>query len=495
MVEQTLYSLGYFLPEIVLVVTLCTIIIIDLLTRSKKISGYLLLGGLVVAAITLIWQGVADERVFFGMIAVDSQAQFFKILLLLATALVVLFSFYSNELRIYGSRSGEYYMLLTGMLLGMFLLVGSTHLLMMFLALELTSISSYVLAGFTKKNLKSAEASLKYIIYGAVSSGIMLYGITLLIGVTGTADMILVGEALKEGAGNALLLNSAILMILVGFGFKIAVVPFHFWAPDVYEGAPITITSYLSVASKMASFAIMIRFFTISFSDAGSLSASEAWALLPDVNWNLFAGVMAALAMIVGNLTALRQDNIKRMLAYSSIAHAGYLLMGLVVLTGQGIASVMIYFVIYLFMNLGAFYIAMLYSDKFGTLSIEGYKGLGHKAPFESIAMTLFLVSLTGIPPTGGFIAKLYIFGAAISAGWIWLVAIAGITTIVSLFYYVRVVRNMFLYTPEGEVEKVEFPVGTKVLLLALIIPVFVLGLYFSPLIEWVTMSLQLTGL
>ncbi|TVQ66663.1 MAG: NADH-quinone oxidoreductase subunit N [Balneolaceae bacterium] len=495
MVEQALFSLGYFLPEIILVVTLCVIIAADLFTTRRDVPGYLLLTGLVTAAAALVWQGVSNEAIFFNMIAVDPFALFFKILLLVTTGFVVLFSLQSAELKAYKSRSGEYYMLLTGMLLGMFLMVGSTHLLMMFLALELTSISSYVLAGFTKNNLKSSEASVKYIIYGAVSSGIMLYGITLLIGAAGTADIFLINEALQAGAGTPLLLNIAILMILVGFGFKIAVVPFHFWAPDVYEGAPVTITAYLSVASKMAAFVLLIRFFTLSFTDPGAGFGSGTWELLPGINWNLLGGGMAAMAMIVGNLTALRQDNIKRMLAYSSIAHAGYLLMGVVILTGQGLVSVLIYFVIYLFMNLGAFYVVMLFSDKFGVLSIENYKGLGHRAPFEGMAMTLFLVSLTGIPPTGGFVAKLYIFGAAISAGWIWLVVIAGVTTIISLFYYVRVVRNMFLFTPEESADKVIFGMGSKIILLLLIIPVLLLGIYFSPLIEWAATSLNMLGM
>lgn len=495
MVEQTLFSLGYFLPEIILVTTLCVIIIADLFTANRKVPGYLLLTGLGIAAAALLLQGVSPDRIFFGMIAVDAFALFFKTLLLIATAFIVLFSLQSAELKPFSTRIAEYYMLLTGMLLGMFLMAGSTHLLMMFLALELTSISSYVLAGFLKNSLKSSEASIKYIIYGAVSSGVMLYGITLLIGVTGTADMLAIREALQLGAGNPLILNSALLLILVGFGFKIAVVPFHFWAPDVYEGAPVTITAYLAVASKMAAFAILIRFFTISFTDPATISQGESWTLLAGINWNVIGGGMAALAMIVGNLTALRQDNIKRMLAYSSIAHAGYLLMGVVILSGQGIVSLMIYFVVYLFMNLGAFYIAMLFSDRFGTFSIEGYKGLGQRAPFESIALTLFLVSLTGIPPTGGFVAKLYIFGAAISAGWIWLVVIAGITTIVSLFYYVRVVRNMFLYSPEEGLEKVRFSSGSRVLLLLLMIPVALLGIYFSPLIEWAANSLELIGM
>ena len=203
---------------------------------------------------------------------------------------------------------------------------------------------------------------------------------------------------------------------------------------------------------------------------------------------------MAALAMVVGNLTALRQDNIKRMLAYSSIAHAGYLLMGLVVLAEQGISSILIYLFIYLFMNLGAFYVAMLYSNGFQTESIEKYKGLGFRAPLQSVGLTIFLVSLTGLPPTGGFIAKLYIFGAAISGGWIWLVAVAGITTIISLFYYMRVVRNMFFYKPERDTDKIDFGYRSTIVLMFLLIPTLILGIYFEPVLEFAKHSIQMFG-
>lgn len=495
MVEHTLHSLGFYLPEIVILVTLCVIIVADLFIKTKKqLSGILLLVGILLAGFMLSIQPAGSESVFYDMVASDPFAIYFKSIILLAAFFVVLFSMNNREFEGYLSRIGEYYMLIAGMILGMLMMVSSANILMMFLALEITSISSYILAGFTKRSKRSTEASLKYIIYGAVSSGIMLYGFTLLIGITAATDIYDINAALVHGVDQVLLLNLSILLIIVGFGFKIAVVPFHFWAPDVYEGASFPIVSLLAVASKIAAFGMLIRFFGVSFIDSAGLSVDGSWTIIDGLHWDLLLAIMAALAMILGNLTALKQDNIKRMLAYSSIAHAGYLLMGVVLLTGEGIATVMMYLFIYLFMNLGAFYVAMLFYNETGVESIEGYKGFGIRSPLAGVALTIFLVSLTGLPPTAGFVAKLYIFGAAVSAGWIWLVAIAGITTVISLFYYIRVVRNMFFYQPEPDQNPIHFSSFSKVVLYVLLIPTLVLGVYFSPLLAVVKDSVSLIG-
>ncbi|MDZ7717643.1 MAG: NADH-quinone oxidoreductase subunit N [Balneolaceae bacterium] len=496
MIEQTLYSISQFYPEIIIILTLCVIIIADLIIKNNKnTTGWILLGGFVLSGIAILLQTGQNGSMFYDMVVVDPFSVFFKLLLILAGIFIVLFSLKNRELDEYSSRKGEYYMLLSGMMLGMFMMVSSTNLLMIYIAFEITSISSYVLVGFTKKATSSAEASTKYIIYGAVSSGVMLYGISVLIGFTGAADLVAINEALLSRTDVPFIVNISILMILVGMGFKIAVVPFHFWAPDVYEGAPITIAAILAVASKTAAFGLLIRFFSVSFIDSEGVLETGIWQTIEGVQWTTLLGGMAALAMIVGNLTALRQDNIKRMLAYSSIAHAGYLLMGVVILAQEGLTSIMFYLVIYLFMNLGAFYVAMLFSNSIQTESIEKYKGLGFRAPLESIALTIFLISLTGLPPTGGFVAKLFIFSAAISGGWIWLVTIAGITTVISLFYYIRVVRNMFFYKPESDAGIINFDLSSKTILLILLIPVLVFGVYFSPILEFAKNSVQIFGM
>lgn len=496
MVHNIIHSISHFYPEIIIVVTLCAIIIGDLVIKRRgHTTGWILLAGLVLTGGFVFLQTGWIDTVFSDMAAVDPFAAFFKILLVITGIFVVLFSMKSRVLEDYESRIGEYYMLMAGMMLGMFLMVGSANLLLMYLAFEMTSISSYVLAGFTKRDKKSAEASMKYIIYGAVSSGILIYGLSLLIGLTGATDIYGINEAFAAGIEESLILTLSVLMIVAGLSFKIAVVPFHFWAPDVYEGAPITITVFLAVASKLAAFAMLIRFFTISFMGPDGIGELGAWQTFEHVNWNMILAVTAALAMIIGNLTALRQDNIKRMLAYSGIAHAGYIMMGLVVLTNEGLTAILIYAFMYLFMNLGAFYVAMLISNQLQTESIEAYKGVGHRAPLEGVAMTVFLIALTGFPPTAGFIAKLYIFGAAVSAGWIWLVFTAGLTTVISLFYYVRVVRNMFLYQPAEAAGPLHFDVGSKLILMLLLIPTLLLGIYFSPVLQLARNSIKMFGL
>ena len=496
MVEHILNSISHFYPEIAITLTLCVALIADLVLKGRTHAiGWIVIGGLAVTGVLVTMPVGLVESIFSDMVAVDPFAVFFKVMILIASVFVILFSMKSRELESYIDRIGEYYMLILGMILGMFLMVGATNVLLMFLAFELTSFCSYVLAGFTRRSPRSAEASMKYIIYGAVSSGIMLYGISLLVGITGAISFYGINEALTAGVDQPMILLIAVLMILVGFGFKIAVVPFHFWAPDVYEGAPITITAYLAVASKIAAFAMTVRFFKVSFIEAGGMDALGVWGILEGLNWNIIVAIMAAMAMILGNTVALWQDNIKRLLAYSSIAHAGYILMGLVVLTDEGISAIMIYAFIYLFMNMGAFYVAMLVSNKLGTESIEDYKGLGMRAPLECVAMTVFLIALTGLPPTAGFIAKLFIFGAAISAGWIWLVTIAGITTIVSLFYYMKVVRNMFLFQPKEELSGITFDLSSKAILIVLLAPTLFFGVYFTPVLEFARNSITMFGL
>lgn len=495
MVEHIIESISHLYPEIAITLTLCVALIADLVLKKESHAvGWIVLGGLVITGMLVIFQNGREVSIFSDMLAVDPFAVFFKVMLLIASVFVVLFSMQSRELSEYVNRIGEYYMLILGMVLGMFLMVGATNVLLMYLAFELTSICSYVLAGFTRRSLKSAEASMKYIVYGAVSSGIMLYGISLLVGITGAVSLYGINEALATGVDQPLVLLMAGLMIIVGLGFKIAIVPFHFWAPDVYEGAPITITAYLAVASKIAAFAMTVRFFKVAFLDNG-IEVAGALPMIDAFNWSVILAVMAALAMIVGNLVALWQQNIKRLLAYSSIAHAGYILMGLVVLTDEGVSAIMIYVFIYLFMNMGAFYVAMLVSNKLGTEQIEDYKGLGRRAPLECVAMTVFLIALTGLPPTAGFIAKLFIFGAAINAGWLWLVLIAGVMTIVSLFYYIRVVRNMFLFEPQEDDGLLNFGLKSKIILMTMLVPTLIFGVYFTPVLEFARNSIKIFGL
>lgn len=496
MVDQILQSLSQFLPEASLTAALCLAILADLIFRkNRNIMAGVVLAGLIASMVFVFRQSGISETVFSGMIVVDPFAVFFKTIIGFTAILILLFSLFSREVRDNEKRRGEYFSLLLAMTLGMYLMAGAANLLMMVLALELTSLTSYVLAGYMKEAGDSSEASLKYILFGALSSGIMLYGVSILYGLTGATDVYGINTALAGHSVNGMSLLIAGILILAGFGYKISAVPFHFWTPDVYEGAPITITAFLSVASKAAGFAMMIRFFKVSFIDASVLPVSDGmWVLLQGFEWNKLFAILSVLTMTLGNLVAVWQNNVKRLLAYSSIAHAGYMLMGIVVLSDKGLVAVLIYFVVYLFMNLGAFYVVMLVANKTGSEDIDAYKGLGYRSPLVGVAMVIFFISLTGLPPTAGFIGKLFLFVALLDAQWIWLAVIGALNSVISLYYYVRVLRNMFLRDPEHGAEPIRFSLPQVALLMLLLIPTVLLGLYYSPLVDWANASISMLG-
>jgi NADH-quinone oxidoreductase subunit N len=501
MAEQILHDLSFFGPELAVTVALLAAIVADLLfRRMPRVVAAVALTGFVVSGIFLLGESGVQISIFSGMLAVDPFAWYFKLIVLLTSILVTIFSLFSSELNTAGRALGEYYMLLLGLTLGLLLMAGANNLLMVYLGIELSSLSSYLLAGYTRDAPDSSEASLKYVIYGALSSGLMLYGLSILFGMTGSLGLEAINRALPHalasGGSSSFLLLIAGALILAGFGYKISAVPFHFWAPDVYEGAPITITAFLSVASKAGGFAVLIRFFKVVFIDTSALSLpAGSWATLPAVDWVSVVVALSVLTMTVGNLVAIWQNNLKRLLAYSSIAHAGYMLMGVVVMNNEGVTAVLLYFIIYLFMNLGAFYTVMLIANKIGSEDIEDYRGLGSRAPFLSVALAIFLISLTGIPPTAGFIGKLYLFAALINHGWVWLALVGALNSVISLYYYVRVLRNMYLRPADresgGPLRLGRLQTATT---LVLLLPTLVLGLYFTPLVELAQASVRIFG-
>ena len=494
--SQFANSIYLIKPEIAISITLVLIVLADLIMGSnKKFLPYIALIGLVITSIFVIQQfglntfgfKVAGTR---GMVVVDAFGAFFKCVVLLASFLVVFFSMSSDEIKNSFERQGEYYTLMFGMILGMMFVISAADLILIYLSLELLSLSSYVLAGFTKTSIRNSEASLKYIIYGGVSSGIMLFGISIIFGITGTTNLYSINSFIHLAQINTLTFLLAGLLIFVGIGFKISAAPFHFWTPDVYEGAPIPITAFLSIASKAAGFALLIRFIQVTF--LTSVDGNGFWTLSALIDWKEFIVILSILTMTLGNFAALWQDNLKRMLAYSSIAHAGYLLLGLAVMSNEGVTAILIYFAVYAFMNLGAFFVVMLIANRTGSEDIDDYRGLGYKMPLLGVSLGIFLVSLTGLPPTAGFIAKLYIFMALIDAKMIALVVIAILNSVVSLYYYIRVLRNMFLIRPEEEVTPVKESLAHVVLLVVMLIPTLVLGIYFTPLVELAQKSIAL---
>ena len=469
-------SLLYFSPEILLVIFAVAVVLLDLVVKDRESSAvaHLSLAGCVCVFATVLithfsFGNEGPISLFFGMIRLDVFSTFFKVLLLLATAATILFSLRSEELD--ARLKGEYYALLLAITLGMFLMASSTNLLMIFISLETVSLTSYILAGFLTHSPRSSEAAFKYITYGAVASGTMLFGLSLLFGMAGSGDLgqisVRLTELLATGEVAPLAVLIAITFILAGVGYKIASVPFHMWSPDVYEGAPIPITAFLSVASKSAGFALFIRFFYAGF------GSSE---LMQAVDWTFMLAIVSALTMTVGNLAALPQQNVKRLLAYSSIAHGGYLLMGGVLLTSEGIGAILFYLVVYLFMNLGAFYVVVLIANEEGTEMIAGYRGLASRAPLVAWAMVIFLFSLTGIPPFAGFFGKWLLFAAVLEQGYYWLALVGLLNSVVSLYYYARIVKAMLLEDSGEEPTPVSFSTGTFALLSVFVIPTILIG-------------------
>ena len=488
---NNLNSLVFFWPELLLSVTILTAILADLF-YSKKDSFkvvYWSLGGMFLTYIAIRLQNIEPTSLFMGTVAHDPFSQFFKILILISTAIVMLMSLVSGELKKY--RMGEYFSIMTIMTFGLFLMTSSIDILMVYLAIEIVSIMSFFLAGYLKRNSLSNEASLKYVIYGAFSSGIMLYGLSILFGLTGSTNFFEMQKAISLlGTDSNLALVLSTVFILVGFGYKISAVPFHFWTPDVYEGSPSTITAYLSIAPKAAGFALMLRFFNQVFGDM-SIDISTSWSAINNVPWPELIAVLSAATMTVGNLVAIQQNNVKRMLAYSSIAHAGYMMMALPMMSNSSIEGVMMYLIMYLFMNLGAFFVVIYVKDQIGGEDYNSFDGLGWKMPYVAIPMTLFMVALTGLPPTAGFVGKFYIFAAVIESGsrFYWLAFVGVINSVISLYYYIRVVRHMYLLGERND----EFINPSSKLVLSLLvvlaIPSFVFGWYFSPIAEWISRS------
>ena len=534
------FSVNNFAPEIILAAGFLLSVLIDVLTRRSRQKNFSIFFAIVILAIAgvfsaLQWQSpnVSDIRhwksgqmIFpytqtlfaptmkngtmeggYGMAVVDNFSVYFKLLISISGILVLLMSLASRELRERGRRLGEYSSLILGMSVGLYLMPASMDLVMMYISLELVSIAGYVLAGFSRDTEHGAEASLKYILFGALSSGLMIYGFSFFYGLTGTTNIIairqvLVLNAAAHSGANFYMLWSATILALAGMFYKISAVPFHFWTPDVYEGASAPVTAFLSVASKAAGFGMLVRFLLFTFPDSGKTG-------LPLIDWQLIMAIAAVLTMTFGNFAALQQTNVRRMLAYSSIAHAGYMLAALAIGRTIGTVAIMIYLATYVFMQLGAFYAVMLIENKTGSEEIDDYRGLAARTPLAASALVIFLLSLTGIPLTAGFIGKFYLLTALLSPNpathqiqWLWPAIALIVNSVISLYYYLRVAAAMFLKRSlrEMAIDRmnidadrasiatpafIRYSIPSAVLLIALIVPVIALGVYFQPLVDF----------
>jgi NADH-quinone oxidoreductase subunit N len=497
------------MPEGIVTLFGCAALVLDVMLprNRKRVVGWVSLAGVGFAFISLwilysvIVSKGAPRTAFYDMIVLDSYAVVFKSMFLIGAALSILLSM--KYLDVEGEQRGEYYSLILFSVVGMMFMASGVDLLTLFISLELMAVSVYILVGYFRRDQKSNEASMKYFLLGAFSSGVLLYGISMVYGLTGSTNLAAIAEALpkvmtvevmKGALGDTIvdqryLLLMAMILMAAGMFFKVAAVPFHMWAPDAYEGAPTSITAFMSVGVKAASFAMFGRLFLYGLPDmratiAGDPSHSTPW--LP--GWAVLLGVVSAITMVWGNLGALTQQNTKRLLAYSSISHAGYTMLGLIAGNQTGYTGFIIYLFIYTIMNLGVFgcIIALRRQGVIGD-RMEDLNGLMKKAPWLTVMMTIFLLSLGGIPPTAGFIGKFYLFAGLIETGNPWLVRLAilaVVMSVVSLYYYIRFIRAMYIES-ETEPQPVTLAPSLRVALIAAVVLVLYIGVLPQRLISF----------
>ncbi len=467
----TAQMIAAILPEILILSLGMLLLIIEPFWKEERRRnlGWLTAAGLVISiAISLFYARPGEPaEVLGGVVRFDWMGFFFKMLFMFAAAATALFMMEHDKV----GRRGEAYLLLLASTLGMNLMASASDLVMLYLAIETTSIPLYILAGFMLGDDRSTEAGLKYLLYGALTSTIMLYGFSLIFGFSGTTNIYSLVEMFTAGELSRGLAFGILALVIAGLGFKVSIVPFHFWAPDVYEGSPTPVAGFLSTASKAAGFAVITRLFFVAFPE---FSEGLAMAL----------AVLSAVTMTVGNLLALPQTNLKRLLAYSSIAHAGYIMIGVVAFSQLGATSVIFYLAAYILTNLAAFGIVMAVSRTVGSDEYEAYRGLSRRSPWLALMMLAAFLSLAGMPPFGGFVAKVIVFAAGIQANYVWLVVVGILNSIVGLYYYLNVLKYVYLYRMPNEDEDrnpIPLPGAYAITLAVLVIGVILIGTVFAP--------------
>jgi len=480
-------SIAHYIPELILVFIILSVIIVDLVPSLKSFKFPITFLGLGFVSLALFLSHGEKISIFMDLIVVDPFSHFFKWIFVISTFSTLLI--FRHSIEVEEENHVEYISLTLIILLGLFLMASSINILMIYLAVELVSIPSYILAGMKKNDRASNEASLKYVIFGSFASGLMLFGLSWLYGISGSTNIIEIHNALLTN-GNQLLVYISLLFILVGFGYKISMAPFHYWTPDVYEGSPTPVTAFFSIGPKAAGFAILIRIIYTLFTENSGLDAT---ASLYGVNWTLIFAVLAAITMTVGNFLALHQENVKRLLAFSSISHVGFMLIGLSVIGTEALTAVLFYLVIYLFMTLSAFYIAIFVKNELNTDTIDGWSGLAKRNPFISAFMVISLVSLAGLPPTAGFVGKFYLLAVLFRANtFYWLAIVAILNSVVSLYYYFKIVKSMYFIDESDEVNITPLEINPYIKWTAVLFSAqtILFYLYWTPLIEFINRSL-----
>jgi NADH-quinone oxidoreductase subunit N len=489
---EILESLALFRPEMALSIGLLLVVIADSIGgawRNTAVRG-LTLVSLASALGFAFGLRSASGAPFSGMLVVDPLGAAFKLILIAAALLTVLAFSFRNSRELFGLGHGELYALVLALTLSSLLMAAANDIVMLYLALEMVSITSYVMVAYLKGDRMSNEASLKYVLFGAASTGSMLYGLSLLYGMSGTTSLPRIQEFLASGISdqNRFAVYAITLLVMAGFGFKIAAVPFHFWCPDVYQGAATPVTALLSVLPKAAGLGILLRFFYASFSTA----VGAPWDLVGSIDWPKLLMLLSVLTMTVGNVAALTQTNMKRLLAYSSIAHAGYLLMGVVALSENGARGLLVYLTAYLVMNLGAFLVVTLVHLHEDSFDLSAYAGLYRRSPFLTLAMAFFLLSLVGIPPFVGFLGKLYVFAAVIEQGHGLYALIAAVNAAIAAYYYFKVIKVMVVDAGNEEKPKLVLALADRAWLTAFALANLLPILFWGRIEAWARGALVL---
>ncbi len=466
-------------PETIVVLTALAVLAIDLTSmRGLEVRLRFVIGGMVAGvgcAAAIVWMLVMPEHAnpLAGMLVVDPLTQLVKVALLAQTIFTILISIESN----FTTHVGEYLALILLATVGMMFMVSAEDILMIFVSLEMTSLSLYILTAFNKRDIKSAEAALKYFLFGGMSAAFMLFGLSLIYGLSGSTNLGEIATVLK-GRGLDPLLIVAIVMTVIGFGFKVAAVPFHLWAPDAYEGAPTPSAAFIASGSKVASFFIFAKVMMIGFAGA---EGSGAFRYLVS-GWAPTIAIVAVLSMGLGNLAAIVQGNVKRLLAYSAIAHGGYALLGILANSNQGVAALIYYVITYGLTTVGAFGVVAVVEQATGGAKLSDFAGLSRRAPLVSLCMMVFMLSLAGIPPLAGFFGKFYVFVAAAAAaknlGLLWLVILAIAMSAVSLFYYLQVLKRIYISDAPAGARSIPVPWLTQITLAVLALGVVLLGCF-----------------
>ncbi len=465
------------LPEIIVTLVAFGILIIGALLPEDRLRalGHLAILGLIISLLSTLALSGVKQTAFSGMFILDPFSLFFKRVFLIVTFLIILTSINYAKKQFLLLGVGEYYFIILLATVGMMFLASAGELVTLFISIELLSVSSYILAAYLREK-KSAEAGLKYLLYGVPASAVLLYGLSIIFSLTGHTDFATIGNAVNQHGMEPFLIIG-LVMVIGGLCFKGAVAPFHMWAPDVYEGAPTPITAFLAAGSKAAALAVILRIFLVVFVPVKT-------------GWIAFFIVLSILSMGLGNLAAIPQTNIKRLLAYSSIGHVGYILIGLICATKMAVSSILFYIVAYALAIISAFTVVVIVSSKVGSDEIKDYNGLSKRSPFLALVLLVSLISLAGVPPMAGFVGKFYLFAAAIEHNLLWLVLIAITCSVISIYYYFQIVKSVYLFDPEDD-SRIPVPASLFLMLSAITVSLFLIGIFPNPFIKAATSAIS----